>query len=96
MRKFLSAAAALTVLATTAPAFADTALVRFGDLDLSSASGKSELQARIERAAVRVCTQHHETGTIIGTVAPSKACLADARRQIAAQVEAQSKVGLGG
>ncbi|MEY2943977.1 MAG: hypothetical protein RLY97_1991 [Pseudomonadota bacterium] len=86
MLKLIPAATLLALALAGSASAADTTL-RFADLDLASTTGQAELAKRITSAASQICTLSHETGTIIRSTAPSKACMADAREQITAQVQ---------
>ena len=102
MSKPVSAALALTILAVqlgiASPALANSAMpnptvVKFTDLDLDSAAGKSTLEGRIRNAANRICAAEQLTGSRI----PSRACMAGIRQQVWAKVEDyQIRVGKGG
>jgi UrcA family protein len=48
-------ALAVATLLSAAPAMAETAAVKFNDLDLRTDAGKATLKHRIERAAQSVC-----------------------------------------
>jgi UrcA family protein len=74
------------------PALAGEAELAWNDLDLTTAAGKAELDARIEAAAKQVCTSGPVTGSMITRRATPR-CLADAREAIAARVTA--KLGSG-
>jgi len=56
-RSIFAAAAALATVASlsAAPAFARSATVSFGDLDLDSSAGQARLDARIRSAVRMVC-----------------------------------------
>lgn len=93
--KLAVAAAAALCLAT--PALADSATLRFDDLDLASPAGKAALERRIEQVLQQVCSAESVTGTRIPNRKAIDACRADAQRQIEAQVARRtSQSGLGG
>lgn len=94
MRKVLTTALALALAGPLAigAAHAQQAEVKFGDLDLETDAGKTELEARIRNAARVVCTVERTTGTRIPTP-----CRNELRQQVLAKVEAwQDRVGKGG
>lgn len=99
MSKTLTAALAafsIGALAIIPAAHAAEAQVRFNDLDLSTAAGKSALDQRIERAARSVCATPHETGTILRNQV-SQSCLRETRKTISEQIALRvSRGGLGG
>ncbi len=74
-------------LAAAAPALAQQASIEvpYGDLDLTKDAGRKALDARIARAANRLC------GTVgardLVQIAAKKACVAEARASVAPQVE---------
>ena len=70
----------ITVAAAT-PLHAETVKVAYGDLDVSSPAGAAELQARINRAAHRVCGQDDA-----GTRFQAATCRAQAIKSAQAQV----------
>ena len=62
---------------------APTALVPYGDLDLSRPAGQAVLQGRVQRAAERVCTSGlRDIGAIMSDRRCREAALTDAQRQI--------------
>lgn len=74
--KTLFASAALAAALLAVPALAqESARLTYTDLDLSTAAGAAELDARIETAARTVCRDNRLTGTRL--VDPQ--CLEDAR-----------------
>lgn len=87
-----SVAATLALIALTPPTFAATPEqgnsieVRYKDLDLRSADGKTELNRRIDRAARNVCglDQPVTTGSRIRSSAQND-CYRNALRQIEPQ-----------
>lgn len=74
-------------LAAATPALAQpaTIVVPYGDLDLTREAGRKALDARITRAATRLC------GTIgardLARITAHKACVAEVRASTAPQVE---------
>jgi len=78
---FAFAAVAASLLATQ-PAFADAIAVRYKDLDLTTASGKKELNRRVDSAARKVCGYDER---IVGSrMIPREAreCYQGARKQL--------------
>ena len=85
----IAATAALigTVLSMTvavAPLRAETVKVAYGDLDISSPAGATELQTRIRRAANVAC----QDGTHIQVALCRKAAVKGAEAQLAAKSDA--------
>ncbi len=85
----IAATAALigTVLSMTiavAPLRAETVKVAYGDLDISSPAGASELQTRIRRAAQVAC----QDGTHIQVAVCRNAAVKGAEAQLAARSDA--------
>jgi UrcA family protein len=83
------AAAALATLATfsaTSSAHAASTTVQTADLDLSTAQGQAKLEARIARAARKVCSDA-TTGSRIADV--DEACVSQARAAIGKQLTAR-------
>jgi len=72
-------ATGVTVMASS-PVAAATQHVRYGDLDLTTASGRATLDSRISRAAQTVCWI--ENGNLSGTEGCRRAAIADAREQM--------------
>lgn len=74
-------------LAAATPALAEpvSVVVPFGDLDLTKDAGRKVLDARLTRAASKVC------GTVsvrdLARLAARRACIAEARASAAPQVE---------
>lgn len=88
----LAVAAALTAALALAPAaHAAQATVRYADLDLATPAGQAELAARVDQAAITYCTPDAVTGTRI-TPRADKACVADVRGRINAQLAARGKI----
>lgn len=88
----IAAGAALvaTVLSMTvavAPLRAEPVKVAYGDLDISSPAGASELQTRIRRAA-RVACGHDDAGTRIAVANCRKHAVKGAEAQLAAKIDA--------
>jgi UrcA family protein len=75
-------------LATT-PALAENIKLTWSDLDLTTPAGKAELDRRIETVAEKACTPEPVTGTRIQPQ-PVASCVADTRKEIAAQVSART------
>jgi UrcA family protein len=93
MKSFVLAAAALGLVSTTAPAFADqrermTIKVELDDINLGTAAGQKVLDQRIERAVRTVCrTNDLTTGSRVLTQ-EKRDCLVRAR------AEAREKVAV--
>ena len=88
-RTLAAAAAALATFAcfaTTAHAFAETAMVQIDDLDLSSAKGQAKLEQRIQRAARQVCSDA-VTGSRVAAI--DTVCVNNARAAIERQLAAR-------
>lgn len=86
------AAGAAVPAAANAAASAPKATVAYADLDLATAAGRTELNARIDQAARALCTPESLTGSRIPT--PDRECLVAMRKQIAGQVDAKRKRAL--
>ena len=84
----LTLAPLAAAIAFAPAALANDASVTWRDLDLGSAAGQAELDARIENAAATVCAGQAITGTRVQRP-PSRDCLIAARSQIKAQVNAR-------
>jgi UrcA family protein len=92
MKTLAIAAAALGLVATTAPAFAGevekmSIRVNFADINLATAAGQKTLDRRIERAVRSVCRVYDLTTGSRVLTQEKRACLvkarADARQQLA-------------
>lgn len=81
------AATSITVLAS-APAPAATMHVRYGDLDLSTASGRAMLDKRINRAAHAVCWI--ENANLRGAEACRRESVANAHAHLPREVQAET------
>lgn len=85
-----AAAAALATAATAAPVLAKDVVVRYGDLDLTTAKGQRTFNARIHRAAKAACDFDEATRLPnMETVRCYRQAQAKARSQMAAIVEDQ-------
>lgn len=75
-------------LACAAPAFAEpvSMTVPYGDLDLTKAEGRNALEARLDRAARKVCGSVPEARNL-KLMQARRTCLAEARTGYRAQVE---------
>jgi UrcA family protein len=71
----------LSMTVTVAPLRAETVRVAYGDLDISSPAGASELQTRIRRAAQVAC----QDGTPIQVAVCRKSAVKGAQAQLAAK-----------
>lgn len=97
-RMFFSAAlaAGLSIAAFAPAAMAGTAQIHLNDLDLSTDAGKAELNNRIEKAAVSVCSRQIGTGTMFKQRV-SRSCVNETRAQLEQQIAARIADGnLGG
>lgn len=91
MRHFKTAlAATLPALVLSAAAWADTAELRYKDLDLSTETGRAELAKRVDAVARKACTPETITGSRIPNRSAQERCIDDAKRQIEAQLAARS------
>ncbi len=89
-------AAALAAAAFAPAVMAGTAQVHLNDLDLSTEAGRTELNARIDKAAAAVCTTQVRTGTILNERV-NRSCVTETRARIEQQVAARISTGsLGG
>lgn len=79
----LAATAALPQIATAA-----TAKLEWKDLDLSSEAGRTELDRRVDAAAIRACTFEPNTGSRVAK-APKASCVSDAKSQIMSKLAAR-------
>lgn len=79
---------ALAAAATAIPAIAanrettETVAVRYNDLDLTTASGKSELDRRLDRAARQVCNIGEATTGSRITMREGRECYREARGKL--------------
>jgi UrcA family protein len=76
-----------SLIATTA--LAGSATIRYDDLDLTTEAGMSELDKRVNRAAVRMCRDKGLTGTRIPVQSDSpeiKACREGVRAEVMAKL----------
>src|SRR4051812_33993090 len=100
MIRFSPFALAAALLATSvtmfavAPTQAATRHVHYGDLDLSSAEGRSAIEARLRNAAGAVCRSDYDTLTLVSvcrreTLVQARADLAKALRGGVVQVAAR-------
>lgn len=92
---FAAATLATSAVMFSPAAFAAQAKVTWSDLDLSTASGKSELDRRIDVAARKVCAGDANTGTRISSPA-GRECRDQMKADIAAKVNKTERRGLGG
>lgn len=73
-------------LALVNTAQAQTASVRFADLDLSRPAGKAELERRIEAATRQVCKTELQPGSRFADQIELRRCEAGVRQQISEQM----------
>ena len=78
-------AAALAAIAPLTPAIAADARIEWKDLDLTSDTGRAELERRVETAAQTICGPQAVTGSRIARRSGAS-CLATARSEINAQI----------
>lgn len=72
--------------ATSTPAAAATTLVHYDDLDLSTQEGQDKLEARLVRAAKKVCGRYETT---TGThMSQANRCMREATRKVSDQIAA--------
>ena len=83
-------AAALPALALSNAALADTAQLRYNDLDLSTEAGQAELARRVDAVARKACTPETITGSRIPNRSAQERCIVDAKRQIETQLAARA------
>ena len=86
MRNPILAIAAAAILVTGTAALAQSAQLRFDDLDLASDAGKAELSRRIDLAAEQACPPESITGSRMSLRAAQQRCIADAKQQITVQL----------
>lgn len=79
------AAAAIAAPASSTPA-APTVVIRYEDLDLTSAAGQRALKGRLAKAERTICQPRTPTGSIMFASDPD--CIKALRRQTNAKVEA--------
>jgi len=90
MNTLIAMTSAALLAAVAAPALAQsttdapTAVVKYGDLNLSSAGGQTALHNRIERAVASVCPRPEPTA--LGQQPQYRACLQQARDSVKAQL----------
>ena len=89
MRNIAFALALAATGLVASPALAGDARIAWNDLDLTTESGKAELNRRIDLAAQELCAPRTVTGSIIARKAPAS-CLEEARSLIAAKIEAKT------
>ena len=88
-----AALATLTTFAATSSAHAASTTVEIADLDLSTAEGQAKLEARITRAARKVCSDM-VPGSRVASI--DEACVSQARTAIEKQLTARrapSRIG---
>lgn len=92
-RTHLTALLPALALGLAAPALAETAVLKFDDLDLSTEAGQAKLEARTRALARKLCDDGGSTGTRLPDTSERDACVASVRRQIAQQVAAREAAG---
>ncbi|MGE3690666.1 MAG: UrcA family protein [Novosphingobium sp.] len=83
---FAAALAAIALPLAAMPAHAETAQLRYDDLDLATEAGKAELSRRIDTVAQKACPLESITGSRIQLRDEQARCMADVRRQIASKL----------
>ncbi len=92
MNRFrLAATIAALSLSLGAPAMAETAKLRYDDLDLASPAGQAELASRIDAVAAKACPMEGVTGSRLPQREERQACIAEVKRQI--QTRLAGKIG---
>lgn len=89
MKTIVSLAAALTLAASAGAASAGDARIAWGDLDLSSAAGAAAFDARVEKAATRMCRSARRLGSLISD---RDYCVAAVRREAVAGLPGVAQV----
>lgn len=87
----LSFALATSLAANAAQAA--TAAIKYHDLDLSTESGKAQLDLRIDRAARKICRDQQRTGTRIPSSESRETmmqCKAEVRAEVLAKLPRQA------
>lgn len=87
MTRFLASTIALALLGAGA-AQADTATVRYADLNLRSPAGQAELDRRIEGAVRRACDAAPTSYSRLASRNERDRCKAEVRAQVAAALPA--------
>lgn len=85
---------AVLLIAATAPALAQEPggfSIKTDDLNLASEAGRATLERRISGAERQLCMSATATGSRSRAAQEQKACKAEVRRQIAAQIPAASR-----
>lgn len=81
----IAAAVGSAILAAPASARTDTTLrVSYADLDLTTATGQAELQARLDKAARKACASSN--GGSLNTVKDRGTCYREARKDVAVRM----------
>ena len=86
----LTALSAVAIV-SSARVYADDATFRFGDLDLTSEAGKTELNRRIDTAVRRACPDEAVTGSRVPILEARAQCEAEVRRQIESFIARRSR-----
>lgn len=86
MTRTLIIGAALAAALSTTPAMANdrAAYVTYQDIDLSSEAGQAELQARLDKAAHKVC--RFDDNGYVKTPTDENACFRATREKVAVEV----------
>ena len=93
MKSTLIPLAAALVIAAAGPAYAETASLRYDDLDLFTSAGKATFDARVEQTLRAACPAQTLTGTRISNDRGTAECNSEARKQIAAQLASRGGAG---
>ncbi|MEP6785029.1 MAG: UrcA family protein [Sphingomonadales bacterium] len=93
MIRILTVVAAMALAAHVAPAQAASVAVSYADLDMSSAGGHAQLEARIAAAARRVCrvTDNRNLGEVMAANGCYRDAVAATKPQLAALISAKTR-----
>ena len=93
MTRILALTAAAILAASAQPALAESAVVGFADLDLSTSEGRAALDRRIDRAARNVCrmTGPRELREMMASRRCYEVAIDSTRTQLAAAVTKKTR-----
>jgi UrcA family protein len=93
MTKILTLTAAAILAVSAQPAFAESTVVKYGDLDLSTSDGRAALDRRIDRAARTVCrmTGPRELSEMIESQRCYRIAIDSTRTQLAAAIAKKTR-----
>jgi UrcA family protein len=80
---FVAAALSTGAVMASSALLADGVKLSWGDLNLATPAGQTELSHRIDRVAMAVCEDQVQTGSLIDD---SQHCRADVHAKLAAQI----------